>query len=253
MRRASKRTVIGEYRFKIDAYTPETMPMARLAEYIAELATMLGEAQSVHLIGLEEGSTILVHRVEREAIPKVLDRAAAVKRGSGPRDAMVAYKAVNRLLRDDNASAVLVTKKKGPTILRFPGRQETQDQLQSVRESGTIDGMIMRVGGTDETVPVLLESEGEQIAGCYTTRGIAKKLAHKLFERVRLSGRGLWTRDDLGVWTLKSFRIESFAPIDETPLSDALEKVRAVGGEWAQDAYDELTQLRHGRAKNGGR
>jgi hypothetical protein len=30
-----------EYRLKIEAYTPETMPMQRLAEYLAELALML--------------------------------------------------------------------------------------------------------------------------------------------------------------------------------------------------------------------
>jgi hypothetical protein len=253
-RRTNKTTASGEYRFKIDAYTLETMPMARLAEYIAELAKMLGEAKSVHLVALEEGSTVLVHRVEREAIPKVLDRAKAVRRGDAPREALIAYRAVNRLLRDDNASGVLVTKKKGPTILKFPGRQHTQDLLQSVREHGTIDGIIMRVGGTDETVPVLLESEGEQVAGCFTTRRIAKQLAHRLFERVRLSGRGLWSRDDVGVWTLKTFRIESFEPLDDTPLSEALEEVRAVDAEWPTDTYDELARIRHGRLKkHGGR
>ena len=33
----------AEYRFSIDAYTPATMPMARLAEYMAQLALILGE------------------------------------------------------------------------------------------------------------------------------------------------------------------------------------------------------------------
>ena len=37
-----------EYRFKIDAYTPQTMPLVRLAEYMAELAQLLGEPTAVH-------------------------------------------------------------------------------------------------------------------------------------------------------------------------------------------------------------
>ena len=39
----------GEFRFTIDRYTPETLPMARLAEYLSQLATLFGEKQAVHL------------------------------------------------------------------------------------------------------------------------------------------------------------------------------------------------------------
>ena len=54
----------GEYLFKIEAFTPETMPMARLAKYLTELAAILGESKSVHLIRIESGSTALVHKIE---------------------------------------------------------------------------------------------------------------------------------------------------------------------------------------------
>ena len=40
------------YRLKIDAYTPETMPMGRLAEYMADLAVILGERAAVHFVQL---------------------------------------------------------------------------------------------------------------------------------------------------------------------------------------------------------
>src|SRR5450755_4721417 len=88
-----------EFRFSIDAYTPETMPMARLAEYMKQLAEILGEPGAVHFERLETGSTVLVHKVEREAVPKVRERTAAVQRGDAPRDALRAFHAVNRLLR----------------------------------------------------------------------------------------------------------------------------------------------------------
>jgi hypothetical protein len=49
-----------EFRLKIEAYTPETMPMQGLAEYLAELALMLGERASVHFVRLEPGNTSVI-------------------------------------------------------------------------------------------------------------------------------------------------------------------------------------------------
>jgi hypothetical protein len=40
-----------EYRFVIDAYSPDTMPMARLAQYMAELSQILGECPSSEFLG----------------------------------------------------------------------------------------------------------------------------------------------------------------------------------------------------------
>jgi hypothetical protein len=47
-----------EYRFKIGAYTPQTMPMARLAEYMAELAVLLGEPSPINKIIYHRGDTV---------------------------------------------------------------------------------------------------------------------------------------------------------------------------------------------------
>src|SRR5262245_31704250 len=96
-----------EFRFKLEAYSPDPIPMARLAEYMAELAAILGETKSVHFSGVESGSTVLAHWVEHEAIPKVRLRVESVRAGRGPRDARDAYRKVNKLLREDNARAVL--------------------------------------------------------------------------------------------------------------------------------------------------
>jgi hypothetical protein len=143
----------GEYRFRIDAYTPETMPMVRLAEYMRELSEMLGEPSAVHFERIEPGSTVLVHRIEREAIPKVRERVSNVRRGEGPREALRAYQTINRLLRDDNAVGFLQDKSTKAVIIRFPGKEKAEEKFPSVRQHGSIDGIVIRVGGADETVP----------------------------------------------------------------------------------------------------
>jgi hypothetical protein len=103
----------AEYRFKIDAYSPDTIPMARLAEYMAGLAQLLGEPAAVHFKRLEAGSTVLVHNVEGEAAPIVRHRLAAVRRGDGPPEALRAFKTLNKYLRDNNAVGVLREKRNG--------------------------------------------------------------------------------------------------------------------------------------------
>src|SRR5438105_6441841 len=97
------------------------MPLARLAEYLAELAKILGEDHSVHLVELQPGSTVLVHQIDEEAAPKILERAAAVRRRDAPAAAMRSYDNVNKLLREDGASASLL--EDGAEILEFPGKK----------------------------------------------------------------------------------------------------------------------------------
>lgn len=105
---ASKTKGAGEYRFQIDAYTPETIPLARLSQYLNDLARMMGESANVHLARIEKGSTVPVIRVDREAEPKVRERLRAVKFNEGPLEARKAYKEINRKLIQDNANAVLI-------------------------------------------------------------------------------------------------------------------------------------------------
>lgn len=241
----------AEYRFKIDAYTPTTIPMARLAEYMRELSLMLGEPASVHFERLELGSTVLVHRVENEAIPKIRERVSGVKRGDAPREALRAYKTINKFLREDNAVGDYREKKTSAVIIQFPGRQEAEEKFPLVKQVGSIDGRVIRVGGNDDTVPVWLEAEGVQITGCYTSRGVAKQLGARLYDQVRLFGKGRWSRDGEGNWSLVDFKIENFEPLDDMPLSDALMALRGIPTEWTDEAYGEISLVRHGQKAKG--
>ena len=243
-----------EFRLKIEAYTPETMPMERLAEYLAKLAEMLGEKTFVHFVRLEPGSTSVVHRIDREAIPKVRHRTASVRRGIGPRDAVRAYRKINRMLVDDNGSAVWKEERSVADILVFPGKEEVEEQFTGIRQQGSIDGEVIRVGGHQRLIPVMLKANQQEIAGCWADRSTAKALGAYLFEPVRLFGTGRWNRNDDGKWCLDIFRIQSFVPLRNVPLSEALAELRNVGVDWDAKAYAELDLLRNGpkEAANGG-
>lgn len=247
-----------EYRFKIDAYTPETMPMVRLAEYMRDLAMLLGEPKAVHFVKVKKGSTILIHKIEREAIPKVEDRVASVKSGEGPPDAQQAERNINRKLRDDNASGVL-TRGARATIIRFPGREDMGLSFGTFSEEGSIDGVVIRIGGETDPCPVHLQSLDEtQTHLCDVDRSLARGLAAYLFAgEVRVHGVGRWQRDENGAWSLERFRIRSFDPLDNLPLTAVVANLRTIpGSEWPSldDPWAELDRIRNGSesAENGG-
>src|ERR1700733_6952053 len=97
-----------EYRLKINAYSPETMPMKRLAEYLADLAMLFGDESHVHLVGIEASSTCPVVLVDWEAEPKIAERVQKARNREGPEDAQRAVENINSRLKKDNASADLL-------------------------------------------------------------------------------------------------------------------------------------------------
>lgn len=226
--------------------------MVRLAEYMVQLATMLGEPASVHFVKLQGGSTSIVHKVQPEAVPKVRERAQAVRRGDAPRDALRAYETVNRMLREDNGTGAL-KEESDAVIIPFPGRKSDEEKYTSIRQYGAIDGEVLRVGGPHKWVPVLMQAEDGLFSGCWADRLLAKQLAQHLFEPVRLHGRGKWNRDGDGKWRLQEFVIDRFDVLKAEPLSEAVARIRAIGA-FKNVTLEDLNYVRYGppESKNGG-
>ena len=243
------------YRFVIDeSFTPETLPMARLAEYMADVAELLGEKPYVHFVQIEPGSAVLLQDVEHEAYPKVRTRVFDVKRGEGPTDAKRAYEVINRRLAADNASGVLSEEQEPNTpatrVLDFPGRRMFVDsEYGPLTQLGTLQGVVIVVGGESDPVPVHLH-DGDQVYICRAKRQIAKELAANIFGLpVRVKGSGRWFRDSYGTWTLKTFTITSFDVLENTSLSEVIGTLRHVPGKWKSKpdtTMSALTALRQG-------
>lgn len=234
-----------EFRFRIDAFSVDTIPMARLAEYMAGLARLLGEQEQVHFSGLEAGSAILVSKVERPAVPKVRERLYQVHRGHAPRDAIEAFKALDNLLARDNAIGTLIPPE-GADIISFPGRDRPKPvRYGPFRERGSLDGVVIRVGGRDDTVPVLL-SNGEIEYPCQASVEVSKRLAHHYRGPIlRVHGSGKWVREEDKSWSLQRFDIDDFEVLDDAPLHEIVERLHAVeGGLWDDPSLTDLLGMR---------
>lgn len=234
-----------EYRLKIDVFTVESLPMSRLAEYMTELARLLGEVERVHFSHLEPGSAVLVSNIEEPAAPKVEVRLQQVREGHGPKDAMQAYRTLDTLLAKDNAVATLT--EGDAEIIQFPGRTRPKPvKYGPFREEGSLDGVVIRIGGRGDTIPVLLmDAEGAEYP-CQTTVELSIQLAqHYRRATVRVYGSGRWLREENGGWTLQQFDIGRFEVIDDSPLTEVVARLRAVeGGEWDKTAFGDVLGLR---------
>src|ERR1700722_17504157 len=128
-----------EYNFSIDAYSPDTLPMKRLAQYIQQLADLYGNHDQVHFARIEKGSAVLVAAVENTAVPKVRERIESAKTENGSPEILRAWDNINDLLRKDNAKASL-REAGSAEILEFPGREMPQPDFKgSISQAETLE------------------------------------------------------------------------------------------------------------------
>ena len=143
---------------------------------------------------------------------------------------------MNGRLANDHATGSLKIPE-GTELIRFPGREQPQPQsFGAFNQSGALDGVPIRIGGKDATVPVHLQ-DGEIIHVCHADRPMARRLAEHLFEAtLRVEGNGRWERDADGEWLLKRFKIVDFKVLDKRPLSEVVDRLRGVeGSEWKKN------------------
>lgn len=233
-----------EYIFHIDAYSPETIPMTRLAEYMAVLAAIFGEKDSVHFKGLQGGSTKVVSRVQREAVPKVRENINDAQSGDGNQDSIKAYKQANEMLRNDNAAASLECA--GTNVLDFPGKKIPRPpKLGPFNQGVEKDGVLVRIGGVDKSAHATIEDGDGKTWSFEVNRELAVEIAHHLFGNpIRLKGTGRFFRDNDGLWQNTSLKGASFHELNPDSLFDVVEKLRQISESAWTDGKSPLLVMR---------
>ncbi len=221
--------------------------MARLAEYLLCLSKVFANQEYVHFSKVRKGSAILESMVAAEAIVRVENRLKLVRSTDCPEDAKKNFNNINDMLREDGASAVL-KKKGGAEIIQFPGCKMPLAEEAIVHEAGELIGTVIKVGGKDDTVPLLLQDNDGTTYPCTTTRDLARQLAQHLFgDQVRVLGTGKWRRTQDRVWKLDDFKLKSWEQLTQTQLVDDIAALRSiVGSHWNTyaDPQAELKKLR---------
>jgi hypothetical protein len=241
-----------ERRFRIDAFTPETIPMERLAEYMLQFARLLGEPERVHFVDVESGSAVLRARIDDTAAPKVERRLADASRGQGDPVAVKALQFLDDMLADDNAVGQLLDEA-GTEIVTFPGRNRPKPlEYGPFREDGVLEGVVIKIGGEGTSVPIWLQDRETVYKKCSARRPLDAKLAkHYRAALLRVWGSGSWIRLATGAWLMRSFEIKDFEVLDDTPLVDVIKRLHDIeGSDWGDDPIGDLARLRTGEDLN---
>jgi len=222
-----------EYSFWLDAYTPDTIPMDRLAKYMTQIAKMLGYESSVHFTRLDPGSTVPVMRIEKEDAPKVFERLEQVARGAASNDAVSAYDELNKLLASDNATGKLSRKRSNDigsaVVLTFAGKDLPKPLTYGpFNEVAVVEGELVRIGGKDASAHAqIIDPEGKPW-NCEMDRQLAIEMAPYLYKGpvLRVTGDARWERLEDKSWQLKSFKVQGFAVLDDETLEAVAERMR---------------------------
>lgn len=219
----------AEYRFSIDSLTPETLSLGRLVVYLTELSKVLGEEPGLHFERIEAGSAVLLAWADEPTRPKINSRIDQVRTGNMPIDVQRASAKLNDLLRQDNAVGLLTGG--DAVVIEFPGRKmPLASAIGPLQQVTVIEGQLVRIGGKDKSVHFHL-ADGDRVWSGITSRHLARDMATHLFgSTLRVTGNGSWTRTPSGAWELGRFTASSMEVLDDSPLPEALERLRILGG-----------------------
>jgi hypothetical protein len=236
--------------FSIDIFKPETIPMSRLAEYMGELAALYGSELSVHFKEIRSGSAVLNAVVEESATEAVESRLRLVHDVAAPDDLKRAYQSLNGMLKFDKAVGE-IRHPQGGVILAFPGRDTLVQKTYRVKEAGVLDGVVIRIGGKDNTVPVWLKDMDGTIHKCEANSEMARELIKAyLSNPIRVTGQGDWLRGEDGAWTLEKFKISGWELLDEKPIADIVNAARNTKGNGWNELDDPIKEHLHIRGSD---
>lgn len=240
------------YALKIRGSDPASLPQSKLAEYLRELSTLLGDMPGIRFAGLVKGSAVLRSYVPPQDEQTVQVRLLEARTIPGSPPADQANK-VAKLLGRDGFRAELIDRKHNK-VLDFIAPEAANQAMGevTVSDSGTIDGVVVGIQGADDTVHVRLrDSDGAESRVIFRDLAQARELAHRFRGGpVRVHVHGTWKRSSDGVWTANNVYADRFEDLDETSALDVFEKLRAIPGNgWSgvDDPMNAWRGLREGK------
>lgn len=234
-----------EYSFRIVGPKPETISMARLALYMAELAKLMGASDTVHFKEVRDQSVSIVAVAEERSVSVISPRIREAAQNDNEADAAAPWRKLNEFLAEDGWTAEMPLPK-GGELIAFPGATKASKIIRVVNQHTSVQGRLIRIEGAGDRVKIGLEIDGDLNARISIDAAHAISLAKLFHQYVRVSGDGKWRRDTSGKWFLDNLSASSFEVLEDQPLTETLSKLRGLlpheGGAKIVQAVDGLRQ-----------
>ena len=230
------------YTFKIEGVTPDNLSFGRLLEYYAELKKMLGLAERLHLIGISESSHGSVFAINQNHETELAERLTAINAGTASKTAIQARDTINDMLRSDGMSGVF-SDQLNRNVVQFPGKQSDDMVIYQARDAASFTGELYHISGSKDDVKVRVRTDAYGTVFCTATRAIGKALRGLLFETVKVSGRGTWSRSSDGKWDIDDFTITDFVPAANGSLRESVDRLRKIDIDWPADPLGLIREI----------
>lgn len=156
-------------------------------------------------------------------------------------------KSLQKLMLCDGVNGTVIDRSKD-VLLRFDGVTDA-DSLTPVivDDSGEIDGTVFRIQGKDVTSHIGLLEYGSDRTFSLETRD--ESLARKFAENykgatLRVRVHGTWRRDESGKWEPYHLVADSFETLDEQPLHEVMQALRAIPDNGWNEFTDPIREWR---------
>ncbi|CAI8802805.1 Phage portal protein [Pseudomonas sp. IT-P74] len=239
------------YTLRIVGSHPSKLTLERMATYLAELAKLMGEKEKVHFDKLSTGSAALRAWAEQDVADSVSKRLSLATNRSdkAAKEAVSALDRINELLAQDGTRGELKNPS-GAVIYPFPGGKKTALAKELlVDQDSTITGQVIKIGGRDDTIPVLVkDADGREYNCTIVGAHLAKEIsAYYLGDPIELNGKGKWKRTVAGSWELVQLNVKSWSPLSGD-WDESYASMEALGLSWSNvpDLEDYLSGLRKG-------
>lgn len=231
---------IVNYTFKLDDLTPETMPFGRLLDYYSQIAKMLGAADKLRFSGGLNSNHGARFAIERTQNNYIMQRIETINAGTAPRSALRAHDKINAMLKEDGTSALFFDTQ-NRNVIKFLGIDSENKNAEQIKIRGraTFTGELYHITGKNDGAKIRIHTNLYGSVLGTLSKDMAKKLRNHLFEYVRVSGRGLWIREQDGRWRIENFIITDFITVSNENLRSVINKLRAIDIDWPKDMLED--------------
>jgi hypothetical protein len=237
---------LERFKFTLAGYTPDTMPLDRLMEYLNNLSLVLGSPGDLHLVGIERGSTRPVLAMRHDVAHRARNNAREVAEGGGSARRREAFNNIRRMVAEDGGQTAILKAPRGQVIIKFPSVDIGQDQVvHGLRQHTSIEGTLVRIGGIGDNAQLLIqEMNGDVIAGSAASRPLAQAMARLMYRAIRVNGVATWHRTEEGKWKISRLLVQSYDALEERELAEVVAELRAVKVKWPDDSLEQLQAMR---------
>lgn len=219
-----KRAPDWTYMLRILGTSPRTLPMDRLAEYLAEFAALLGAENEPVFAGMVNASAGLKARLPARRRASAWKRLQEAKYRPASRPGCHLRK-IEALLGEDAFGPAELKDSADNVIYLFQPTKQADVLTARIQQEGEVDGVVTGMVGADDTMHLYLrDATSRDYRLVVRNEDLARRLlSHFRVGSVRVRVHGHWVRTEDG-WMPESGKctVDAFDVLDETPLSDVL-------------------------------